>query len=125
MEKAGADTVQEFKASQSFIDSCAEYYGTGFEDYLKQVESAFPNLDLSGVTMDAPIPTTPTGDTVVGDSDDSIKSDHPPKDDGVVLAQPTANPPVSTSNPSIELLDVEKPSTHDKDDGISNDAPAA
>ena len=35
MEKAGADAVTEFKASQSFVDSCAEYYGTGFEDYLK------------------------------------------------------------------------------------------
>ena len=75
--------------------------------------------------MDAPIPTTPTGNTVVGDSDDSTKLDLPPKDDGVVSAQPTANPPVSTSNPSIELLDIEKPSTHDKDGGISDDAPAA
>ena len=36
--------------------------------------------------MDDAMPTTPVGDTVVGDSDDSTKSDLPPKDDGVVLA---------------------------------------
>ena len=124
-EKAGANAVQEFKASQSFIDSCANYYDTGFEDCLKQVESTFPVLDLSGITMDDAMPTTPVGDTVVGDSDDFIKLDLPPKDDGVVLAQPAANPPVSTSNPSVEVLVVEKPSAQDKGDGISKDAPAA
>ena len=37
---------------QSFIDFYAEYYGTGFDDYLKQVTSAFPQLDLSRITMD-------------------------------------------------------------------------
>ena len=26
------DAVQKFKTSQSFIDSCADYYGTGFDD---------------------------------------------------------------------------------------------
>ena len=30
-----ADAVRDFKASQSFIDSCAGYYGTGFNDCLK------------------------------------------------------------------------------------------
>ena len=100
MEKAGANTVQEFKASQSFIDSCANYYDTGFEDCLKQVESTFPALDLSRITMDAAMPTTPASDIVIGDNDESTKSDLPPKDDGAVLAQPAANPPISTSNPS-------------------------
>ena len=54
-QTAGADIVWEFKASQSFIDSCAKYYGIGFEDYLKQVASAYPNLDLSEITMDDPM----------------------------------------------------------------------
>ena len=85
-KKAGADIIQEFKASQSFIDSCANYYDTGFEDCLKQVESTFPDLDLSRITMDAAMPTTPASDTVIGDNDDSTKPDLPPKDDGVVLA---------------------------------------
>ena len=49
--------------------------------------------------MEESMSTTPTGDTIAGESDD-------PKNDNVVLAQPTANPPVPASNPSIELLDV-------------------
>ena len=69
--------------------------------------------------------TMPTGDTVIGNSDDSTKSDLPPKDDGVVLAQPAANPPVSTSNPSVEILVVENPSAQDKGDRTSKDALAA
>ena len=111
METAGTDAVQKFKASQSFIDSCADYYGTGFEDCLKQVALAFPELDLSGITMDDPELTTPAGDIVVNEGDCSPKSNPLPKDDGVVdLAQPTANPPhVFASNPSVVPIDVENP----------------
>ena len=125
VEKAGIDAVTEFKASQSFIDSCAEYYGIGFEDCLKQVASSFPDLDLSGITMDDPMPSTPTGDTVVGESDNSTESNLPPKDDGIILAQPIANPPVTTSNLSIELFDVENPPAQDKDDETLNDTPTS
>ena len=32
VETAKVDAVKEFKVSQAFIDSCAEYYGVGFED---------------------------------------------------------------------------------------------
>ena len=124
VEKVGTNAVQEFKASQSFIDSYAEYYGTRFDDCLKQVASSFPQLDLFGITMDDPMPTTPAGDTIVDEGDDSTELDLPLKDDGVVLAMPAANPPVSNSNPSIELLDVENPLTQNKGDEISNDAPA-
>ena len=35
VEVAGTDVVQQFKTSQSFIDSCADYYGTGFDDCLR------------------------------------------------------------------------------------------
>ena len=52
-ETTGTDAVKKFKTSQSFIDSCADYYGTSFDDCLKQVASAFPELDLSGISMDA------------------------------------------------------------------------
>ena len=34
-ETAGTDAVQKFKTSQSFIDSCADYYGTRFDDCLR------------------------------------------------------------------------------------------
>ena len=125
VEKAEADAVQEFKAWQSYIDSCADYYGTGFDDCLKQVASAFLELDLSGITMEDSVPTTPASDTVADEGDNSIDLGLPSKGDGVVLAQPAANPPVPASNPSIELLDVENPPAQDKKDGISTDAPAA
>ena len=35
VQTAGADAVRDFKATQSFINSCAGYYGTGFDDCLK------------------------------------------------------------------------------------------
>ena len=72
MEKAKADAVVEFKDSQSFIDACGVYYGVGFEVCLKQVGSIYPNLDLSKVTLDDPMSTTPWGgDTVNEKSNDS------------------------------------------------------
>ena len=81
VQTAGVDAVRDFKASQSFIDSCAEYYGTGFNDCLKQVASAFLGLDLSGFTMDD------------GDDDPSHSAATPKADSVVILAQPAANPP--------------------------------
>ena len=35
VETARIDVVQKFKTLQFFIDSCADYYGTGFDDCLK------------------------------------------------------------------------------------------
>ena len=48
--------------------------------------SSYLDLDLSRITMDDPMLSTPAGDTVIGESDNSTESDIPPKDDGVVLA---------------------------------------
>ena len=78
VQTVGADAVQDFKASQSFIDSCAGYYDTGFDDCLKQVASAFPGLDLSGITMDD------------GDDGPSHSTATPEADGVVILAQPAA-----------------------------------
>ena len=66
-EMAGTDAIQKFNTSQSFINFCAEYYGIGFDDCLKQVALAFPELDLSGISMDAPKPMTPTRDVTPND----------------------------------------------------------
>ena len=94
--------------SQSFIDSYAGYYGTRFDDCLKQVASAFPELDLSGITMD-------DGD------DDSLEPNLTPEDDSVVvLAQPAANPPTPASNTLAVIIDVE----NQKADRNPADAPA-
>ena len=102
-ETAGTDAVQKFKTSQSFIDSCADYYDTGFDDCLKQVASAFPELDLSGISMDAPEPVTPTRDVAIEDDDIVLKSQPSPVvDGGVILAQPAITPPTLVSK-TLEL----------------------
>ena len=125
VEMAGADAVQKFKASQSYVDSCADYYGTRYDDCLKQVASVFPELDLFGITMDDLKLTTPVGD-VVDESDGAPETNPPSKADGViVLAQLAANPPpVSTSNPTVVLVDVENPHSK-KDNGNPTDTPTA
>ena len=118
VEKAGAAAITEFKASQSFIDSCANYYGTGFDDCLRQVASAFLELDLFRITTDESGLSTPAGDTPAHGGDD-------PRNDDVVLAQLATNPPVPSSNLSIEFLDVENPPAQDGGDGNPTDAPAS
>ena len=73
-ETVGTDVVQKFKTSQSFIDSYADYYSTGFDDCLKQVASAFPELDLSGISMDASELVTPARDIATEDDDVILES---------------------------------------------------
>ena len=103
VETVGTDAVQRFKTSQSFIDSCADYYGTGFDDCLKQVASAFPKLDLSGISMDVPKPMTPARDVATKDDDIVLESQPSPVvDGGVVLAQPAITPPAPVSK-TLEL----------------------
>ena len=107
LQTAGADTVRDFKATQSFIDSCTEYYGTGFDDCLKQVASAFPELDLSGITMDD------------GDDGSSLPNPTLEPDSVVVLAQPAANP--FASNAPAVIVNVEDQQA----DGNPADAPTS
>ena len=86
-ETVGTDAVQKFKTSQSFIDSYTDYYGIGFDDCLKQVALAFPELDLFGISMDAPEPVTPARDVATEDDDVVLESQPSPLADGsVVLA---------------------------------------
>lgn len=66
-------------------------------------------MDLSKINMDDPLPSTPTGDTTLGKSDDSTELEPDLKDDSVVLAQPAADPPVIPSVLSTEPLNVESP----------------
>ena len=116
VETARADTTAEFKTTQSFIDSCASYYGDGFEDCLKQVKSLYPHLDLSKVTMDDPLPLTPVGDTIFLETDYSTESEEVLKDDNVILAQPAASPPIIPFIKSIVPLNTEDPLAQDVQD---------
>ena len=91
-----------------FIDSCVEYYGTRFDDCLKQVASAFPELDLSGISMD-------DGDD--GSSEPNLTLE---ANGVVVLAQPAANPSTPVSNTPAAIVNVE----NQQADGNPADAPA-
>ena len=126
VKTVGTDAVQKFKMSQLFIDSCADYYGTEFDNCLKQVASAFPELDLSEISIDAIEPMTPVGNVVTDDEDGTPKSQLPPKDnDGVVLAQLAVNPPPApVSKTSMVTVDVVDPQPQ-KDGGNLADAPKA
>ena len=70
-EKVKADAMVDFKASESFIDACAFYYDEGFDDCLKQVGSVYPDLDLSKISMDDLVLTTPTGADIVSEEIDN------------------------------------------------------
>ena len=121
VEMAKVDVVTKFKASQPFIDICAVYYGDGFEDFLKQVKSIHPHLDLSKVSMDDLLPSTPAGDTVFEDTDDSTELERDPKNDGVVLAQPAMENTVTPLIPSTEAQDAENLSAQEAQDPPSKD----
>ena len=108
VETAGTDAIQKFKMSQSFIDSCADYYGTGFDDCLKQVASAFPELGLSRISVDTPKPVMPAKDVATEDDDVVLKSHPSPLVDGsVVLAQPAITPPAPVSKTPELTVDAD------------------
>ena len=101
VETAKANAITKFRASQPFIDACAVYYGDKFDDCLNQVGSIYPNLDLSKITMDDLVPTTPAGgDIVREETDDSTHTEQDPKDDSMVLVQPALERLVAPMVPS-------------------------
>ena len=68
---------------------------------------AFPELDLSGISMDAPKPVTPARD-VTPDDDVVLKSQPSPvADGGVVLAQPAITPLAPVSNTPEPIVDAD------------------
>ena len=89
-----AYAVAEFWVSQPFLNACGDYYGVGFNNYLKQVESVYPDLDLSQIAIDDTVSLTPWGDdTVSKESNDSVHIEL--KDNGVVITQPIPKGPVA------------------------------
>ena len=68
---------------------------------------AFPELDLSGISMDAPEPVTPTRD-VATDNDVVLESQPSPLvDSSVVLAQLAITPPVPVSKTLEPTVDAD------------------
>ena len=117
VETAEIDTVQKFKTSQLFIDSCADYYGTGFDDCLKQVTLVLPELDLFEISMDAPEPVTPARN-VITDDDDGIPTSQllSKVDSGIVLAQRAVTPP-SAPVSKTPVVAVDANDTQSQKDG--------
>ena len=69
--------------------------------------STFPELDLSGISMDAPEPVTPAKDVATND-DVVLESQPSPLADGdVVLAQPTVTPLVPVSKTLEPIVDID------------------
>ena len=77
--------------------------------------------------MDDPLSLTPVGDTIQEDVGDSTESKSDPKDDSIILTQPTMDPPITPLVPSTEPLNVETlaQDVQDKDDKNPLDAPAS
>ena len=121
MERAKADAMVEFKASKPFIDACAIYSGDGFEDCLKQVGFVYPDLNLSKVSLNNPLPTTPAASNIVDkESNDSAHiKEQIPIDDRVVIAQPVPDGAVALS-----VLSTEDPPTKDTENPSVLDAPS-
>ena len=66
--------------------------------------------------MDDPIPSTPADDTIFEETDDSTQSERDLKNDGVVLAQPAVEKPVTPMIPSTEVQVTDNPPTQDVQD---------
>ena len=83
---------------------------------------AFPELDLPGISMDAPELATPARN-VVADDDDGILEPWPlPKvDDGLVLAQPAITPVAPVSKTPVLTIDADG-TLSKKDGGTPADA---
>ena len=73
-------------------------------------------MDLSKVSMDDSLPSTPTSNTILEESDDSTESEADPKDDSVVLAQTAMDQPTILLTPSANPPNTEDPSTQDVQD---------
>ena len=70
--------------------------------------SAFPELDLSGISMDAPELVTPARDVATEDDDVVLGSQPSPlADDGVVLAQPAVTSPALVSKTPELTVDAD------------------
>ena len=70
--------------------------------------SAFPKLDLFGISMDALELVTPARDVATEDDNVVLKSQPSPVADGdVVLAQPATTPPVSVSKSSDPTVNAD------------------
>ena len=118
MKKARADVVAEFRIFQPFFDACGIYYGERFEDCLKQVRAAHPNLDLSQITIDTTVQPTPGGEDIVRDEtvDSTPTVEQEVETNDVVIAQPAlggSNDPSAENPTTVNSLPIVNPTITD------------
>nr|POE53886.1 hypothetical protein CFP56_27572 [Quercus suber] len=95
LEQAKADAMAGFQTSQPHYDKCGGFYGNGFNDYLKQVVSFYPNLDLSQVVIDDTVPLTPGSvDAAMNEADGDVH-----------LVKEEAKEPANVKDVSQNVLD--------------------
>lgn len=71
MDKAKVDVVAEFQVFQPFFNACGTYYSDGFDDCLKQVGVAYPDLNLFQIVIDDTILLTFEEDVFVSNEPDN------------------------------------------------------
>ena len=77
-------------------------------------------MDLSKVSIDDPLPSTPAGDATLEENDDFTESKANPEDDGVVLAQPAVvDKPVVLLTPSANTPTQEAQDLPSKGDNVT------
>ena len=70
IDKAKANTIEEYKNSQPFFNLLGSQYREGFKDFLKQAVALFPNMDFSPVQIKFIVPLTPKLEDEVVEVDD-------------------------------------------------------
>ena len=109
------------------VITCLQKRVKNLTDGQEQYKTALRTLKVS---MDDPFPTTPAGDAIPEETDDSTELEQDTQDDSVVLAQPAMNPPVVPLTSSANPLVVDGPLTQDapnqtKGDRAQQDLPAS
>lgn len=74
--------------------------------------------------MDDSLSSTPAGDTVLEETDDSTESEPNPENKSIIFAQPVADLPVILLTPPTEPLNVKNPPAQEKNDETTEDIPA-
>ena len=75
--------------------------------------TSYLHLDLSKISMDDPLSSTLADDTIFEETNNSTRA---PKNNGVILAQPAMEKPVTPMIPSADAQDDEDPPTQDVQD---------
>ena len=97
VDKTKVDVVAEFQVLQPFFDACGTYYGYRFDDCLKQVQSVYPDLDLSQIIIDdTTLPTPREDDADSSKTNDSAHTvEWEVKDDDMIITQPAPKGPIA------------------------------